>query len=99
GDLQVLVEDDRRLFNQYGVMLVGRHSSTGWSRQRARGPSPITRSTASSYFIRTQPIPTRKREVSHEVRNCDSRHRCPKQFGDGSTALCGAAKPVNQNIV
>jgi tungstate transport system substrate-binding protein len=38
-------------------------SSTGWCRQRVRGPSPTTRSTASSYFIRTQPIPTRKREA------------------------------------
>ena len=47
GDLEILVEGDRRLFNQYGIILVVepsthmsrqtlvRHSSIGWSRPRA----------------------------------------------------------------
>jgi tungstate transport system substrate-binding protein len=68
GDLDILVEGDRRLFNQYGIMLVNpqrhphvkqataRPSSTGSSGRRARRPSPTTRSTASSCSSPTPPI-------------------------------------------
>ena len=60
GDLQIVVEGDQRLFNQYGIMLVnpakhpqvkkelGRPSSTGCSRRKDRTPSAPTRSKASS---------------------------------------------------
>ena len=48
GDLEILVEGDRRLFNQYGIILVNpasthmsrrtlaKHSSIGWWRPKAR---------------------------------------------------------------
>ena len=67
GDLVVLVEGDRRLFNQYGVMLVnpakhphvkqrrsGSSSSTGSCRRKARRRSPATGSAASSCSSRTR---------------------------------------------
>ena len=61
GDLGVVVEGDRKLFNPYGVMLVnpgeasrtsrrrkGARSSTGWCHRKARRRSQATRSAASS---------------------------------------------------
>ena len=60
GELDIVVEGDKRLFNQYGVMLVnpakhahvkeelGQHSSTGSFRPKARRRSPTTRSTGAA---------------------------------------------------
>ena len=71
GDLVIAVEGDKRLFNQYGVTLVNpeKHPSVkkdlgqqliDWLvSSRARRPSPITRSMASSCFIPTPTIPAR----------------------------------------
>src|SRR5829696_3763700 len=65
GDLAILVEGDKRLFNQYGVMLVnpakhphvkaqkGRLLWIGLSRPKVRKPSPSTKSAASNYSFRT----------------------------------------------
>jgi hypothetical protein len=63
GDLVIVVEGDKRLFNQYDVMLVNpqkhpnrnsvSNSSIGWFRPRARRRSPITRSTASNCSTQT----------------------------------------------
>ena len=69
GDLEIAVEGDQRLFNQYGVILVNpdkhpkreagprvRPSSTGWSRPKGRTRSAPTRSRASSG---SSPMPIR----------------------------------------
>jgi ABC-type tungstate transport system permease subunit len=72
GDLEIAVEGDKRLFNQYGVMLVNpeKHPSVkkdlgqqfiDWLvSSEGRRRSPITRSMASSCSIPTPAIPVRE---------------------------------------
>ena len=100
GDLAVLVEGDKRLFNQYGVMVVNpakhphlkapsrRSSSTGWSRRPGRRRSPATRSAASSC---SSPMPTK----CGVVRAVACSHRAGRRRGrrsgaalDGATVRC-----------
>ena len=73
GDLAILVEGDKRLYNQYGVLLVNpdkhptvkkdldRPSSTGWYHGKAKWPLPITRSAASSS---SSPMPDKRAHES-----------------------------------
>ena len=102
GDLdEYLVEGDKRLFNQYGVMLVNPakhpnvkkgiraaiHRLAGLRRGRRR--SPITRSMASSCSI---PMPA---TPPHEASRHLDRIRVPaEQCGvDARTSRCGCTPP------
>jgi tungstate transport system substrate-binding protein len=74
GDLQIF-EGDKRMFNQYGVMLVNpakhpdvkrtsaNNLSTGSFYQTVRKQSPITRSTVNNYSIPTLMIRTHNAAV------------------------------------
>jgi ABC-type tungstate transport system permease subunit len=74
GDLAILVEGDKRLFNQYGVMLVnpdkhptvkkeaaGQRFIDFLIHRRDRARSPVIKSTANSFSIPMRTIPTLER--------------------------------------
>ena len=109
GELGIVVEGDRRLFNQYGVMLVNpanhphvkkalaSRSSTGWCRRRAKAIAD-TRSRASSCSFRTPP------RRAHDVAASGARllcmglffrtwHRAPR-IGVGQRSQSGRAGSV-----
>jgi tungstate transport system substrate-binding protein len=81
GDLQILLEGDRRMFNQYGVILVnpakhpnvkqefGQALSTGWCRQKAKSLLATTRLMASGCFIPTPKIRTHEL-IGRPCRQC-----------------------------
>src|SRR5262249_16006103 len=71
GDLQILVEGDRRMFNQYSAILVNPaehpnvkkefgQASTGWCRQKGKSLSATTRLIANSCSTQTPTIRTRE---------------------------------------
>jgi tungstate transport system substrate-binding protein len=85
GDLVIAVQGDKRLFNQYGVMLVNpqkhptvkkelaSNSSTGCSPPRGSTTSPATRSMASSSSIRTPAIRPRDGHITPRAPRRDTR--------------------------
>ena len=75
GNLQILLEGDKRLFNQYGMILVNPNKHPNVKKELgqafidwlispdAKRPSPTTRLRASSCFFRTPTIRTRELAV------------------------------------
>ncbi len=82
GDLDIVVEGDRRLFNQYGVILVNPAKHPHVKRvdgqafidwlvsPKGRRPSPITRSAGNRCSSPTQPSRERKSFLGFRIFAC-----------------------------